>query len=320
MSEINPRDYAAERRASLENRAQRLGQLKDDLLTGKLAEESVHMAKVMLLCTLPYSRPKVSQLTRTARLGDDSTLQATFTAAIKGVGLPFGSDRRLLAWLLNRSFKQKTPLIPWDSAYEYIDEIGRKSKSGRTYQQLKDSLIRLSGLAVNLTGAPSFKFTQGDTFSIIRKYHLPNFISSHEAHNDKIVPISDDSTILHGVLIDPIFHSDLLRSGSNVAIPYELWMTLKGNSQFQDMVLFFYWRCYSAASESVIPWEALADQFGHSSNPRRQRDYARQAVTFLRSFWPGCKIEAIDTGILVDRSQPLLPNDPARKRIRMLGR
>jgi hypothetical protein len=320
MSEINPRDYAAERRASLENRAQRLGQLKDDLLTGKLAEESVHMAKVMLLCTLPYSRPKVRQLGRTARLGDGSTLQVTFTAGIEGVELPFGSDARLLAWLLHRSFEIDSPLIPWDSVYEYLDQIGRKTRGGHAYQQVRDSFMRICGLGVSLR-SKTFTQTKGKNFFIIHAYNLPNFMPSDEnSSNAKIVPAQYDPSISKGVLIDPSFQGEYMRDGSHVAIPFELWMMLKGNRQLQDMVLFFYWRCYSAASESVIPWEALADQFGSFSNPWRQRDYAREAVTFLRGFWPGCKIEAIDTGILVDRSQPLLPNDPARKRIRLLGR
>jgi Plasmid encoded RepA protein len=316
MSEVkDKRDYAAERRASLENRAFRLGQLKDDLLTGKLGDEAVQVAKVLLLCTLPFSRGTARQVSRTARLGDGSDIRVTFTAGMVGVDLPFGADARLLDWLLNRAFQSESPVVPLNSVYEYLDEIGRKSKSGKTYKELKESFLRICGLGVSIQST-SLAATKGQNFFMIRAYNVPSLMPPET--NDKIVPIHFDPTITEGVMIDPIFHEELRLGRSHVAIPYELWRQLKGNLQVQAMVKFFYWRCYSAMRESVMTWEAVADQYGHSTRPRRQRDYAREAVAFLRGFWPEARIEVIDIGILFDRSKSLLPNDPSKKRVRII--
>ena len=91
------RDRAAEKRVAKGKQALRLGQLLDDRNTGKLGDEVIKIAQAMLLCTLPYSATKESHITRTARLGDGSTLTVTFSTGISDVPLPFGSDRKLLA-------------------------------------------------------------------------------------------------------------------------------------------------------------------------------------------------------------------------------
>jgi hypothetical protein len=97
------RDRTAEKRIAKGKQALRLGQLLDDRNTGKLGDEVIKIAQAMLLCTLPYSATKENHITRTARLGDGSTLTVTFSTGIPDVPLPFGSDRKLLAWVFDRA-------------------------------------------------------------------------------------------------------------------------------------------------------------------------------------------------------------------------
>src|SRR5271156_4382742 len=123
------RDRAAEKRAARDKQALRLGQLCDDRNTGKLGEEVIKLAQAMILCTLPYSMTPERSVTRQARLGDGSVLSVTFSAGMENVPLPFGADRKLLAWILDRAITSDSPSIGWESAWEYQKEMGL-SRSG----------------------------------------------------------------------------------------------------------------------------------------------------------------------------------------------
>lgn len=309
------RDRATEQLRSIDNTAVRLGQLVDDRNTGKLGEDYIKLAQVMLLCTLPYSRTSARQVSREARLPSGFPLRVTFLASKEGVDMPFGADRRLLAWLLDRAMRSESPFIPWNSAWEYQREIGLPH-GGSGNKNLQRSFERLSGLGVRIDRRGS-NVDKNDSFFFFRKSWLPRSIDAKGA--PKVLEI-DDPLPGNGILIDPVFHSDMRRKGYHAVVPRSLWLQVKGNSQVQDMMLFLYWRCYAAESESVVPWAFLAQQFGPSSNPRRQISYAKEALKFLCHLWRECPAEAIETGILVRPvKNGLLPDDPTMKRVRLLN-
>ena len=311
------RNRAAEKLAVLEKRTTRLCQLIDDRDSGKLERETIKLAQLLLLCALPYSRTRARYVTRRARLGDGTELSVTFGAGKEGVELPFGSDRRLMAWLIDRAAQSESPFVPWEAAWEYQREVGM-SHSGRSNQRLQESFLRLRGLSLAISHKDYSSHVE-DNFSLIRRSYLPRSIRGDDDRN--VVNIADfpESKGGFGLLIDPLFHQDIRRTQFHAAIPRGIWRQLRGSPQVQDIALFLYWRCYAAKNESVVPWSALEGQYGPSSNPRRQREYAREAVNFLHGLWPGCTAEIIDTGIMVDYvTRPLLLNDASAKRVRLL--
>lgn len=327
-SEIGPetklvkRDRAAERKAALDKQALRIGELMDDRNTGKLGDEVIKIAQAMLLCTLPYSATKESKIVRTARLGDGSTLTVTFSTGISDVPLPFGSDRKLLAWVFDRAINSASPNIAWESAWEYQKEMGLK-RSGKNNKDLRDRFHRISGLNINIERKDSQSVT-GKNFSIIDTYNLPASITGRKLHPGQrslglaAGPGPNSGPIPFGISINHTLFEDIQKH--HVAVPRSLWKQSKGNSQVQDMVLWLYYRCYSAKTESVIPWSALSDQFPQDKNPRRARQHAREAIEQLRLLWPGVRVEATDTGIWVDKAtQTLLLDDPSKGRVRRLS-
>ena len=54
----------------------------------------------------------------------------TFSTGIPDVPLPFGSDRKLLAWVFDRAINSESPVIGWESTWEYQKELGLK-RSGK---------------------------------------------------------------------------------------------------------------------------------------------------------------------------------------------
>ena len=315
------RDRAAEKRVAKGKQALRLGQLLDDRNTGKLGDEVIKIAQAMLLCTLPYSATTENHITRTARLGDGSTLTVTFSTGIADVPLPFGADRKLLAWVFDRAINSESPMIAWESAWEYQKEMGLK-RSGKNNADLRDRFHRISGLNINIERKDA-SGVAGKNFSIIDTYHLPPSITGRKANPDQqSLGYTADTPELppapFGISINQTLFHDIRKH--HVAVPRRLWLQSKGNSQVQDMVLWLYYRCYAAKTESVIPWSALAEQFPQDKNPRRARQHAKEAIAQLRLLWPGVRVEATATGVWVDKAtQSLLLDDPSKGRFRRLS-
>lgn len=315
------RDWATEKRVAKGKQALRLGQLLDDRNTGRLGDEVIKIAQAMLLCTLPYSATTENHITRTARLGDGSTLTVTFSTGIPDVPLPFGSDRKLLAWVFDRAINSESSMIAWESAWEYQKEMGLK-RSGKNNKDLRERFHRISGLNINIERKDA-SGVAGKNFSIIETYNLPPSIAGKKANPDQCT-LGYTANALElppapfGISINQTLFHDIRKH--HVAVPRGLWLQAKGNSQVQDMVLWLYYRCYAAKTESVIPWSALAEQFPQDKNPRRARQHAKEAISQLRLLWPGIRVEATATGIWVDKAtQSLLLDDPSKGRIRRLS-
>jgi len=319
MRKLVGRDRAAEKRVAKGKQALRIGQLLDDRNTGKLGDEVIKIAQAMLLCTLPYSATKENHITRTARLGDGSTLTVTFSTGIPDVPLPFGSDRKLLAWVFDRAINSESPMIAWESAWEYQKEMGLK-RSGKNNKDLRERFHRISGLNINIERKDNSGIT-GKNFSIIDTYNLPPSIAGRKFNPDQhslgyASEALEPPPAPFGISVNQTLFHDIRKH--HVAVPRSLWLQAKGNSQ--DMVLWLYYRCYAAKTESVIPWSALAEQFPQDKNPRRARQHAREAIVQLRLLWPGVRIEATTTGIWVDKAtQALLLDDLSRGRVRRLS-
>lgn len=188
----NRRDYAAERRAAGEKKAMRVAFLADDRNTGKLGDEVIKIAQAMILCTLPYRATDKNKITRSARLGDGSTLYVTFTAGMRDVSLPFGADRKLLAWIFDRAISSNSPFIPWNSAAEYQDEIGQ-SRGGKNNRELRERFRRISGLVISIERKT--QTAQADQFfTVVEKSYLPASImgdSDDESQQQSLPELAD---------------------------------------------------------------------------------------------------------------------------------
>lgn len=312
MDASSSRNRKVEIKRAKENAALRLGELAVARHDQSMGDDYIKLAQFMILCTLPYSEQDSRQITRRARMGDGSYLEITFTALRAGVPLPFGADRKLLAWLFDRAIRSKSPFIPWQSAQEYQREMGL-SMSGRSNRQLSERFQRIAGLGINIV-------RDGDDKERVRNYlifeesFLPKSITGKtlEASGQQRLPQLEDN---YGFAMHAKLFGDIQKY--HIALPRQLWRDLPGTTQVQDLVYFLIWRSYSASSPSVIPWEALQEQFPHDSNLRRFKASAREAVRLLQMMWPSVRLQASEKGIEVDRpSQPLLDNDETKGRVR----
>lgn len=85
-----------------------------------MTDSLVQIAQALIFCGLPYRRTEERQIERKTRASDGSTVTVTFTASRKDVDLPYGSDRTLLHWLIDKAIKTKSPFVSWEYASDFL--------------------------------------------------------------------------------------------------------------------------------------------------------------------------------------------------------
>lgn len=279
-----PRDSGKERRLAKERQAMKLGDIAVARHDGTLGEEYIKLAQAMILCTLPHSQTAETRITRRARLGDGSVLSVTFSAARENTSLPFGADRKLLAWIFDKAIRADSPWISWTSATEYQREMGLPI-GGSGNRDLRKRFDRVSGLVINIQRQTE-RTTREIIYPIMAGIHLPSSVTGMPADEDQTsFPELADR---FGFKLNPDLFEDIRKY--HIVLPRKLWQEITGPTQVQDIVYWLIFRCYSAASESIIPWTALSEQFPQDKNPRRTRAHARQAIAILGTLWPTVRL------------------------------
>jgi Plasmid encoded RepA protein len=309
------RDYSQERTKAISKRALDVAEIRESRDSGALGDDVFKLAQAMILCTLPYRPTAEIKITRKARLGDGSTLIVTFMAARDGVPMAYGSDRKLLTWMFDRAIQSDSPFVPWKKATEYSKEMGIND-SGKNLRDLRDRFRRLSGLVISIERRTATG-EKGKTVPVIEEFNLPPSVASMKAEEQGQARLPELAEI-YGFKLNESLWKDLKRH--NVAIPRELWLRTKGSAQLQDILLWMFYRCYSAQTESVVPWEGIRQQLPQEdSNPWRLKQLMRTAVMELRLIWPEARVEVVKEGLLVNRALAgMLPDDEQMNRRRRL--
>ncbi len=315
MEEKKPRNWRKEAQIAKVNQATRIVEIAAARRSGELGEDIIKLAQIMILTTLPYSEQTERQVTRRARLGDGSYLAVTFTAARPDTPLPFGADRKLLAWILDRAITSGAQFIPWQSAWEYQKEMGT-AMGGRANRQMNERFHRLSGLIINIQREGDAT-VQGAPYKVFAYYNLPKSIVGKLGQAEIQQPVFPEMAEKQGLYLDDQLFHDICKH--HVVLPRELWQSIKGPAPVQDIIFWLIYRCYSAASETVVPWSALIQQFPQDSNPHRIRQNVKEAVRLLKVLWPGVKLAVDPKGIWLSYTGvPFLANDPEKGRVRRL--
>ena len=314
-SEARPtRNRKAETKRAREKLANRVGFIAAARNDGSLGDDHIKLAQVLIMCSLPHSQTDKIQVVRKARLGDGTYLMVTLTSMSSGVALPFGRDRKLLAWIFDKAIRNDNPFVPWSAATEYQREMGLP-EGGRPNKELQARFARIAGLGIAIERSGN-GVTRTRGYKVLADSTLPQSITGAPIDaQQRPLPGLEDK---FGIQLSSELFADIRRH--NYVLPRLLWQTLTGPSQVQDISLWLFVRCYAAVSETAIPWSALQEQFGtEDSNPRRIKLHARQAVRLLTTIWPEAQIAEGTEGIRVQKvSRPLLPDDTARKRVRRL--
>jgi hypothetical protein len=288
------RDNQAERVRARGNRALRAAEVRIALAADNT--DVMQLAQALILCGLPYRLTEERQISRKARLGDGSTITVTFTALSADASMPFGSDRTLLHYLLDKAVKSGNRYVSWDTAKEFMEQMGMKGTGGKAYSDLRERFDRLRGLGIFVSRKGAGR-NETSNMSAISRSRLPSSLDLN-AENIGQNPLPLSETVRYGVEIGTELYNDLIKH--HVPVPTELLIQTRGNAQLQDICIFLFWRCFAAQSPSIIPWASVREQLGSAdSNPRRIKVRFAEAIKFFQTFWPEMQAEARPEGVWV---------------------
>ncbi len=277
-----------EKQDAIEHRAEVFATLREQRDAEMRDDEFFQVAQALILCGLSYVPTTATRIIRRARVADGSEVVVVFSSA-SDAALPYGSDRSLLHFLLDRAVKNQSRFVGWDKAKEFLQAMGMATNSGKNYRDLRKRFERIRGLSIYVRriGAGSDDSLH---MPVIRRAHLPSSIDLlHEEVGQKRLPINDQ--VIFGVEIGEDFYTELV--AHHVPVPAEIIRCTRKASQLQDLMLFLYWRCYAAQAESLIPWKHLQAQLWHDDQTiRRIKVRFAVAIRALKLIWPEMQAEA----------------------------
>ncbi len=261
----------------------------------QLSGEYYQVAQALILCGLPYRPPTLNKITKSARLADGTRLQVTFSASLD-TGLPYGSDRSVLHFVLDKAVKARSPFITWKTASQYLEAMGM-DQGGKNRRDLRERYLRIRGLTIGVQRSSS-GISETQVMPVIKRSRLPTSISPCANDDRPGQEASKHPGLNLGLEIDADFFAELV--AHPVVVPVELIRATRGKPQLQDMVLFLYWRCFAARSISIIPWRELRMQLWQAdTNLPRIRARFGLAIRALQTLWPEMRASADAKGLVV---------------------
>lgn len=257
-----------------------------------MTDSLVQIAQALIFCGLPYRRTNERQIERKTRASDGSTVTVTFTASRKDVDLPYGSDRTLLHWLIDKAIKTKSPFVSWEYASDFLDDM-RLSKGGRMFTTLRQRFERLASMSITIHRASDTP--EQFAMPVIRASRLPGSLTNgvRSSHRPEQVL---------GVQLDDLFFREVLQK--HIPMSGTLLRITDQKPQMQDYMMFLAWRSFTsdaAKRETFIPWTNLREQMWQAdTNTARIRSRFKQAISLLRVGWPELRAEAQTRGLLIN--------------------
>jgi Plasmid encoded RepA protein len=261
---------------------------------GTLSGDVYQVAQALIICGLPYAPTSKTKVTRKARLGDGSIIAVTFSTALEGQ-LPYGSDRSLLHFILDRAVKTKSRYVGWETATEFLRDMNMQF-GGKNRRDLRQRLQRIRGLTIGVQRSSS-RGAETEIMPVIRRSHLPSSLDKKMVKTGRPrLPLYENAN--YGVELDEVFFDELMRH--HVPVPKEIIWATRRQSQLQDLTLYLYWRSYAAENESLIPWKYLREQLWQDdTNLPRIKVRFSSAIRALQTIWPELRAEARREGLLV---------------------
>lgn len=233
----------------------------------------------LIVTGLPYKRDdSLREVTRTARIGADLVLRVTFLATDSRYALPFGADRGLLAWITTRAFADGT--VRFSAVREYFRAF-RLDPGGRSYRLFRERYQRIANLALRIEEISSQGRQVRRLFLIPAASEPPALAEGSERDLERQVL----SYERYGFELDPAFWQYL--RDTRIPTPLDLLRRFHDQPQAWDFAQLLLFRCYTARSPSVIPWDELLEQLGaKTTHPRRLKATLAGVLHTVQSFHP----------------------------------
>lgn len=215
-------------------------------------------------------------------------------------GLPYGPKPRLILSLLNTvMLKQQSPEITvGNSLTDFVSDHLGLDANGRTINEVKNQLARLSTSLITANYAIEKNHSQHDSLKIIRGIDVWWTKDAHQRHLwGNLLRFSDD------------YFNDVMEHG--VPVDKRALNFLSGNALGLDVYSFLAHRLHHIRPEKPvqISWKAMKDQFGQSYGRMDHfKEKFRQTLKLVLAVYQEAKIEEItNKGFILYNSKPPIP-------------
>ncbi len=262
-----------------------------------------YFARILVLATMPHSRPKTSQFQRT---------NGKFTMTMMApddVGLPYGSiPRILLSWLSTVAVRTQSPRIELGrSLSEFMRALDMAPTGGQRgdITRLRNQMTRLFSAAITCRYDDD-----GAGYSGLRNFPLADKV---DLWWDPQRP--DDQTLWESsITLGERFYQELVEHP--VPLDMRALKALRRSPLSLDIYMWLTYRMHTLRKPVVIPWKAIEAQFGAAYGHTRKFRYE-----FLRRLkdvmvvYPRVRItEVPGRGVRLSPSLTSVPS-PARLRL-----
>jgi len=266
-------------------------QINIESQSAKETEAIAYMARILVLATLPHSKPKENIFQRT-----NGNLSITMMANPK-FGLPYGSFPRLfLAWLVREAKLKKSLTLQLGTSFSSFLKILKLSDRGGIRgdaTRMREQMIRL--LTTNISCVYHNKkqgVCQADQFLMARSFDF--WWNPLNENSDKI---SSQSTIT----LSKDFYDEIIHRA--VPVDFRVLRALSRSPLQIDLYVWLTHRFSYLKRSTSIGWFELSQQFG--SNYNLLKDFKREFVKGLhivKAFYPAANIEIENEGVRLNLS------------------
>lgn len=219
-------------------------ELDDATQSGQLG----FMTRVLVIATLPHSKPAANEFTRK---NGDYTLSMV---APSEYGLPYGVIPRLLAlWLSSEAVKNREPLVHLGSSQsEFMRAIGLEPRTGK-----RGNMDTFRKQTISLLSTQFTAFYKAHTAT-----HQGLRITNRSIASDSLLwwAAKQPGKFDAWIELDDKFYAEILQG----SIPLDLRAIakLRDSSLALDIYTWLTYRFSTLRQPTKIPWELLQAQFG----------------------------------------------------------
>ena len=283
-------------------RTRRLGDraLEIEWETAEHAGAMAYFARILVLATMPHSRPKTSQFQRT---------NGKFTLTMMApddVGLPYGSIPRLvLAWLSTEAVRTQSRRIELGrSLSAFMRQLDMVPTGGRwgSITRLREQMTRLFSASIVCSYAD-------DSALSLRNFPIADKLDLWWSPSRP-----DDQTLWESTItLGERFYQELVEHP--VPLDMRALKALKQSPLALDIYAWLTYRMHTLHQPVVIPWKALEAQFGASYGATWDfRCKFLQRLKDVQVVYPRARImEVPGQGIQLSPSLTSVPSPASRR-------
>lgn len=213
------------------------------------------------------------------------------------IGLPYGPKPRLILSLLNTvMLKQRSPEITLgNSLTDFVSDHLGLDANGRTINEVKNQLARLSTSLISATYAIEKNHSMHDSLKLVRGVDVWWTKDANQRHLwGNYLRFSDD------------YFNDVMEHG--VPVDKRALNFLSGNALGLDIYAFLAHRLHHIRPERPveISWKAIKDQFGQSYDRMDNfKAVFRRTLKLVQAVYQDAKLEEItNRGLILYHSKP----------------